>query len=145
MNGIIANNKFAGSESPVLFVSPLHNIGDFGTSGSKYKALHLTKSSYDSTTTSKPKPWLELRSDCLNTIDTVIRKYSKGRLQLQTYLFLSSQESNHINLELSRKSYGKYFTLNCDSRTAKASNYPSCAWSEDKDFSDQILLPNFIY
>lgn len=143
MNGIIANNVFGSTESPALFVSPLHNVGDFGTSGSKFKALHLAKASSTSTTAAKPKPWLDLRSECLNTMDSVIRKYSKNRLQLQTYLFLSSQNSNLINFELSRKSYDKYFTFNCDSEKAKALNDPSCAWSDDRNFTNQILLTNF--
>ncbi len=143
MNGIIANNIFGGSESQALFVSPLHNIGDFGTSGSQYKALHLAKSSAASTSTSKPK-WLDLRSECLTTMDSIIHKYSKNKFQLQTYLFLSSQENNQINFELSRSSYDKYFTLNCPSEKDKALHDPSCAWSDDSNFSDQILVANFI-
>lgn len=147
MNGLVANNIFGGAESQALFVSPLHNIGDFGTSGSQYKALHLTKSSATNSSatnsTSNPK-WSDIRSECVTTMDSMIHKYSKKKFQLQTYLFLSSQENNQINFELSRSNYDKYFTLNCPSEKAKSLNDPSCAWSDDSNFSDQILVANFV-
>ena len=142
MNGLVANNIFGGAESQALFVSPLHNIGDFGTSGSEYKALHFTKSSATNSI-SKPK-WLDIRSECLTTMDSMIHKYSKKKFQLQTYLFLSSQENNQINFKLSRSSYDKFTTLSCASEIDKSLNDPSCAWSDDSNFSDQILVANFM-